>query len=595
MLNFKLIIMPTAQVLNRNFKDVFNHTVRYEIPFFQRGYAWEQRQWKKLFEDLQSEIIDNVENNDFDDQEHFFGPIVVLEKKFDHPSIKKFLVIDGQQRITTSYLLLAVIKKLLEDKAHLSTEAQLYVAELDKLLINDVSTSDDYLKLKIFSTKGDRLPTYRSIFNANPNSQLLTEDQLLYDPSTNKVDEFVKFAVKRLNKLEVPNLYYYYQAIIKSLKIVWIPLDDEKDDAQAIFESLNDAGMPLTASELLCNYIFRPLVDDASNEHEKLHNEKWLEARRIVGDNNFEEYLRNLFSIGEKKRVGKERRMYVHYKIKNKKLTSDIAKSTLEDILGYTKVYNHIISPIQKPHTDVKVKDLLIKIFSTNMSSINPFLMSLLKAHENNNLTNDDLHGLLNETYVLLVRRKVAKLPVTKYDTFFPSLVKHIIHEQDKISTFQKKIQDEQLWISDQEFKNSLIEKDLYNKKELSFSRLVLQEIDKAMQSFGELPDYSTIHSIEHVLPQTLNEHWKKYLEEDATAINLPTIINTLGNLSLNGTSANSTFGQKPFDEKKMLYTDSSALARDVKSITGVWNIEAIKSRSSKLADIALNVWKWNI
>src|SRR5690606_40352728 len=142
--------MPTAQVLNRNFKEVFNHTVRYEIPFFQRGYAWEQRQWKKLFEDLQAEIIDNVENNDFDDQEHFFGPIVVLEKKFDHPSIKKFLVIDGQQRITTSYLLLAVIKKLLEDKAHLSTDAQLYVAELDKLLINDVSISDDYLKLKVF-------------------------------------------------------------------------------------------------------------------------------------------------------------------------------------------------------------------------------------------------------------------------------------------------------------------------------------------------------------------------------------------------------------------------------------------------------------
>lgn len=586
--------MPTAQVLNRNFKDVFNHTVRYEIPFFQRGYAWEQRQWKKLFEDLQAEIIDNVENNDFDDQEHFFGPIVVLEKKFDHPAIKKFLVIDGQQRITTSYLLLAVIKKLLEDKAHLSTDAQQYVAELDKLLINDVVTSDDYLKLKVFSTKGDRLPTYKTIFNVNPNSKLLTEDQLLYDPSTNKVDEFVKFAVKRLNKLEVPNLYQFYQAVIKSLKIVWIPLDEEKDDAQAIFESLNDAGMPLTASELLCNYIFRPLADDSSNEHEKLHNEKWLEARRIVGDNNFEEYLRNLFSIGEKKRVGKERRMYVHYKIKNKKLTSDVAKSTLDDILGYTKVYNNIISPIQKPHMDKRVKDLLIKIFNTNMSSINPFLMSLLKAFENNSLKIEDLHGLLQETYVLLVRRKVTKLPVTKYDTFFPSLLKHIIYEPNKIEAFHKKVQDEQLWISDQEFKNALIEKDLYNQKELSFSRLVLQEIDKAMQPFGELPDYSTIHSIEHVLPQTLNDQWKMYLGDDSTEMNLPSIINTLGNLSLNGTSANSTFGQKPFDEKKLLYTDSSALARDVKSINGIWNIKAIKDRSSKLADIALNVWKWN-
>ena len=587
--------MPTEKVLNRNFKDIFNFPVRYEIPFFQRGYAWEQRQWKKLFEDLQNEIIENVEGNKFDEQEHFFGPIVVLEKRSDHPSLKKFLVIDGQQRITTSYLLLAVIKRLLEDKAHLSTDAQQYIAELDRLLVNDIETDDDYLKLKVFSTKGDRLPTYKSIFSTNPNSVLLSEDQLLYDPSVNKVDEFVKFATRKLRGSEVPILYQYYQAIIKSLKIVWIPLDEDKDDAQAIFESLNDAGMPLTASELLCNYIFRPLSNDTSNNHEKWHNEKWLEARRKVGENNFEEYLRTLFSIGEKKRVGKERRMYVHYKIKNKKLTSEVAKSTLEDILSYTTAYNHIISPIQKAHPDSVIKDLLIKIFNTNMSSINPFLLSLLKAHENETLSLQEVRALLHETYILLVRRKITKLSVTKYDTFFPSLLKNIINEPNKVLAFQKKVQEEQLWTSDQEFSNALIEKEIYNQKELNFSRLVLQEIDKHMQPFGEYPDYTTIHTIEHILPQTLNAHWKEYLDADAQEINLPTITNTLGNLSLNGTVANSTFGQKPFEEKKMLYTESSALARHVKNIEETWNITAIKKRSKDLSQHALKVWKWTL
>src|SRR5690606_38662913 len=128
--------MDKTGVLSRNFKDIFSAAARYEIPFFQRGYAWEQRQWKKLFEDIQVEIIESVENNDFDNEEHFFGPIVVLEKISNHPSLKRFLVIDGQQRITTSYLLLALIKKQLSDKAHLSTNAQTYVAELENLLIN---------------------------------------------------------------------------------------------------------------------------------------------------------------------------------------------------------------------------------------------------------------------------------------------------------------------------------------------------------------------------------------------------------------------------------------------------------------------------
>src|SRR5690606_10174904 len=82
-------------------------------------------------------------------------------------------------------------------------------------------------------------------------------------------------------------------------------------------------------SELLCNYIFRPLTNDSTNEHEKLHNEKWLSARRLVGENYFEEYLRDLFSIGEKKRVGRERRMYVHFKIKHRNLNASTAKDTL--------------------------------------------------------------------------------------------------------------------------------------------------------------------------------------------------------------------------------------------------------------------------
>jgi hypothetical protein len=77
-----------------------------------------------------------------------------------------------------------------------------------------------------------------------------------------------------------------------------------------------------------------------------------------------------------------------------------------------------------------------------------------------------------------------------------------------------------------------------------------LQELDKALQTFGEFPDYSTIHTIEHILPQTLNDAWKTYLGADATHYNLPTTINTLGNLCLNSQPANSSFGQKPFIEK---------------------------------------------
>lgn len=587
--------MPTQDVLNRTFEELFNIEVRFEIPFFQRGYAWEMRQWKKLFEDINSEVIENVSNAKFEDEEHFFGPIVVLEKISQHPSLKRFLVIDGQQRITTVYLLLSIIKKSLESKAHLSADAQSYIVELNKLLINNVQGHDDYLRIKVFSTKGDRLPTYKSVFGQNPNSPFLADDQLLYNPSENKIDAFVKYATKQIKNYDVPNLWQLYQAIIKSLKIVWIPLDAKKDDPQAIFESLNDAGMPLSASELLCNYIFKPLTDDSTNEHEKLHNEKWLTARRNVGEEVFEEYLRDLFSMGEKKRVGKERRMYVHYKIKNKKLTETSAADTLNKILDYTNVYNQICKPIQYPPAVDEIKNTLISIKDTNMTSIYPFLMALLKAFEHKAMTEVDAIGVLRETYVLLVRRKITSLPVTKYDTFFPSLLNRIINEPDKVKAFQTQVQTEQLWVSDQVFESAFLEKEIYSSRELNFSRHVLQQLDRSMQIYGEYPDYSTINTIEHILPQTLNDHWKSYLSTDATNYSLPTIINTIGNLCLNSPPANSSFGQKPFVDKQAAYTDISALARDVKNRHEPWNIAAIKQRSKDLAAKGLIVWKWKL
>src|SRR6266403_825948 len=94
----KVWSMPTDHVKNRTFKEMLGSTVRFKIPFFQRGYAWEKKQWDQLFLDLQEQIIEEIERGSALDQvEHFFGPIVVMEQT-GTPELKEFLVIDGQQR-----------------------------------------------------------------------------------------------------------------------------------------------------------------------------------------------------------------------------------------------------------------------------------------------------------------------------------------------------------------------------------------------------------------------------------------------------------------------------------------------------------------
>jgi hypothetical protein len=346
--------MPTESVRNRTFKEAFNGTVRFEIPFFQRGYAWEKKQWDQLFFDLQEQIIEELNTGSTIDQvEYFFGPIVVLEKVGGLAELKEFLVIDGQQRITTIYLLLAIIREELRKQQHLSADAIEYVQVLNRYLVNDVGGSDDYLKLKVFSSKGDRLPSYRVVFgsDANPVTPLLQTDIQLYILGKNRVDEFHSYAIKKLKSQyrNVPALCQLAEALLDCLTIVWIPLDEEKDDPQAIFESLNDKGIPLRASELLCNFLFRPIIKEGQS-YDNLHNEQWLGAIRVSdGYDEFENYLRNLFSIGEPKMVGRNRKVYVHFKARNRHLTSTVARQQLADIYSSAPHYRTIQHPLRTP------------------------------------------------------------------------------------------------------------------------------------------------------------------------------------------------------------------------------------------------------
>src|SRR5437667_2703689 len=591
--------MPTDAVKNRTFKDMLNGTVRFEIPFFQRGYAWDKKHWDQLFLDIQEQILDELDSDSPIDQvEYFFGPIVVMDKMGGEPELREFLVVDGQQRITTVYLLLAIIREQISAKKHLSGDARDYVSKLGRYLVNDVDDPDDYKKLKVFSSKGDRLPTYHVVFGSdeNPTTPRLQADLQLYVPGKNRVDDFKKYAVKKLkaNYADVPALWQLAQALLNCLTIVWIPLDQEKDDAQAIFESLNDKGMRLTASELLCNYLFTPIIK-AEQNYEDLHNSKWLGAIRMLDDGDrFEEYLRNLFSIGETKMVGKDRKVYVHFKGKNRKLTSTSSKQHLADIFSGAPLYRTIIDPLSYPNKNDAINQLLIAIRNTRMESSTPFVLSVLRTHATGALTDDQTQVILRETLVLLVRRKMTELATTQYDVMFPQLLGKIINEANQVRVLHDQFKKHTVWVSDQEFEEALKSKPVYRRGDLPFARMLLIEVDKLFQSHGQFPDYSTVNTIEHTIPQTLDEDWKTYLGADAEDEHLPLVVDTIGNLCLLSGPANSAAGRDPFESKKEKYSPITALARQIREHKGRWDIAAVRNRSQELAKRALEIWAWS-
>jgi Protein of unknown function (DUF1524) len=414
-------------------------------------------------------------------------------------------------------------------------------------------------------------------------------------PGKNGVDAFQKYALKKLKAgfSDVPALWQLAQAILTCLKIVWIPLDEHKDDAQAIFESLNDKGMPLTASELLCNYLFRPIMDAKENS-EELHNSQWLAAIRLLDDDDrFEEYLRHLISIGETKMVGRHRKVYVHFKGKNRNLTSGQAKQYLADIFGSAPLYRTIKDPLSHPHKHEGINQLLIAIGNTRMESSTPFVLSVLRAHAAGTISDDSTRSILRETLVLLVRRKMTELATTQYDVMFPSLLGKIVNEPNPIKALHERFKYHTVWISDQEFEEAVKNKPAYRRNDLAFSRMLLIEIDKRLQTHGQFPDYSTVATIEHMIPQTLDERWKAYLDGEADDDHLPVVVDTIGNLCLLSGPANSSAGQDPFESKKAGYSPLTALARQIKEHNGRWDMKAVRDRSQQLAKEALGIWAW--
>jgi hypothetical protein len=293
--------------------------------------------------------------------------------------------------------------------------------------------------------------------------------------------------------------------------------------------------------------------------------------------------------------IGKGRKLYANFKNTNKKLTKQIAFDTINEIADNIDIFNQITKP-QDPnckHPNKEINNLLIKIERTNMASSIPFILAILREQKAGNLNDPDAIAILTVLLVLLVRRKICELKTVKYDVFFPSLLSKIINEPDKAKAFKDQIRKEDLWVSNQEFEDAFIFKSLYKQTELEFVRLVLQEIDKIMQSHGQLPDYSSINTIEHVMPQTLDDEWKLYLGTEAGDLNLERIKNSIGNLCLISRAANSFVGQDPFEKKKNSYTDVSALTRDLKGRSEKWNMQAIKKRSKDLAEKALRIWSW--
>ena len=231
------------------------------VPLFQRSYEWTAKDWETLWADL----LEQYERIDEDTvATHFTGAIVTAPARSVPVGVSKFLVIDGQQRLTTITLLLTALRDHI--LAEPSTDDSIPSSEEidDRFLRNRHGKGDRKNKLMLRRADNDAL------------TALISRDSVGGD-ATEAVRENYEHFRKQLVGADVQQVY----AGIAKLVIVDVSLTRGHDDPQMIFESLNSTGLDLTQADLIRNFVLMRLDDE---EQTRLYEEYWRPIELAFGN-----------------------------------------------------------------------------------------------------------------------------------------------------------------------------------------------------------------------------------------------------------------------------------------------------------------------
>jgi len=533
------------------------------IPVYQRNYDWKKEQCKQLFDDL----IDISKTN----RTHFLGSIVSIYH--DDGEDLEYLIIDGQQRLTTLSLLLLAIYKIIDNEL-LQTNVNKEQIK-DEYLVNKYSKDDKKIRLK--PVKNDK-NAFASLFKE--------EDDYIQD--TNITINFQYFYERILKEeLSIDKLFL----AIKQLIIVDIELKNGEDDPQLIFESLNSTGLDLKEADKVRNFI---LMKENSSTQERFYTLYWNKIEENT-NYNVSDFIRDYLTIKERA-IPNKSKVYLHFKNYVTNSISDI-EELLKNLLKFSRYYKKIID--SKNNTD-EVSIILNKINKLESIVTYPFIMEVFEDKDNGIICENDIKSILTTIVNFVFRRLICEVPTNALNKIFMVMGREIKKYNDfkeyyvevfKYIITRKKLT--QRFPDDEEFGLKIVQKDIYNFK--SKNKLFLLEQlenfdNKERVDIENLISSNTL-TIEHIMPQKLTPIWRESLGSNYEAIH-EKYLHTLGNITLTG--YNSNLSNKSFIEKRDMekgFRQSRLFLNKALHNLEYWNEKEIINRANYLKDRALKIW----
>lgn len=532
---------------------------QFVVPLFQRSYSWTESEWATLWQDL----MDTLEPGR-PLPSHFLGPIVTKPLDATPEGVSRFLVIDGQQRLTTLTIVLAALR----DEAR--GRDDMLVGKIEDLYLRN-RYAQGLQTYKLIPTQGDRDAYFHII-----NGDAVTGVSSVQATAHRYYREQIRDACHGDDGLSLDQLE---AALVGHLEMVSITLA-AGDSEYRIFESLNGKGRPLGQVDLLRNYFFMRLPDE---QQKAVYEEHWRPIETLLAAAHREDFFRyQLMSGGSFVREGD---VYQAWKAQLDPLPPTELVATLRTLQRAAAHYRKLVSPSDESSPEIRRR--LHRLNRWGGQTMYPFLLFLYGAYDEGRLESDDVATILTLLESFLVRRLFARVPTNTLNRLFTRLPEQVASRKDlAVAVHEELSLPSRRWPGDREFVDAIQRHPLYTDSRPDQRRLILETLEQE-HAHKEPPVLDGL-TIEHLMPQTLTAAWRDDLGPDAVEVH-QTLCHVLGNLTLTG--YNPELSNAPWSEKRELLANSNLQTNRVIATSLRWGEEQIRARGQALAEMSVAIW----
>lgn len=644
-------------------EEVLKRNERLVVPLYQRQYQWHDcydgSRTSAIWQDVAAKAGDVLDGRPR--FEHYMGALLLapgaLNPKYGTTPV--YQVVDGQQRLTTFLILISAIRETANERGYTNI-----VGECNKFLFNEPgkSDTDELTRFKLTPTPVDRevffdildqpLTKVREKYKEEvywgkgipKNTQFRAlrsyeffiaqvEDFATNGPGDDtEIDIVHDVIVKNFpagepdDKVAQSRLNALLEALVFHLKLIVITLD-EKDDAQVIFETLNSAGQPLLAMDLVRNNIFHraeaQFINSDETEHqdknfarvkaESLYKEVWAPFDdawwREPAPNarprrpRIDHFLAHVLTAetGERTTV---RELYAEYRswaMPNRRPRFEDVKDELAVLKKFAPTYNTLEANRHENDDDETIAWLGERFRLWQNTTAYPIVFQIANC-EVDRRTREAIAKLLDS---FLTRRALCDLTPKSLNRLFPRLANAFRHNDVSIETLSNFF-DEQAsspttrFPNDDELSVSMSEKLAYGRIPSRILSDILWQFEIASRTTRtEATARPSQLWVEHVMPVSWKKHWPLHDEagepvgpSDPRYWQRETAIHTIGNLTIVTAELNILLKNSPFEKKKTMLIEHSNLTLNHRIANEkVWDETTISERSRTLAEYACEIW----